>query len=513
MRWRPGIVNLRPRAGVLGTEGSGANTVSELSLFSVLHAVLAAGLTYDVLLHKERPVSSVLWLWVVWTLPYAGALAYLTFGKDRVTRGAEQRAAVRTLVARRVELHSTFERHAVDRLHFDPEASHDHPGGHIFRGTDPAVGRNRVLRGNRVRLLVDGDEFFPELLEAVKAAEDSVHLQTFIFGTGRMPERVRDALAEKASEGLDVRLLYDRFGSTRAHFTDFFRPARRAGVRVKSISQANPLKGRFQVNLRNHRKIAVVDGRLGFAGGINVQDKHHGPYAEGNPIRDYHLRLEGPAVSDLQLQFVEDWVFATGTSPDRLLEARYFPDVDERGDALVQVVPGGPDVEGRGLSDALFGAITAAERSLDLVTPYFVPDEPVYQAVRYAALRGVDVRLVVPERGNHWYAEQAARALYESLLEAGVRIFERAPPFMHAKALVADGAYAMLGSANLDYRSLHLNFETNVEVGDPEFAAAVEDQIEEELRASREVELEEHRSRPVARKLVQNFCRLFQPVL
>ena len=494
-------------------EGGRRETVSELSLFSVLHALLAAVLTYDVLLHKERPVSSVLWLWVVWTLPYAGALAYLTFGMDRVSRGAEERAATRSLVARRAELHPTFEHHAVDQLHFDPEAGHDHPGGHIFRGTDPAVRRNRVLRGNSLRLLVDGDEYYPELLDAVADAESSVHLQTFIFGTGRMPERLRDALAEKAAEGVEVRLLYDRFGSTRAHLTNFFRPAKRAGVRVKSISQANPLKGRFQINLRNHRKIAVVDGRVGFAGGINVKDSHYGPYADGEPIRDYHVRLEGPAVSDLQLQFVEDWVFATGTSPDALLEERYFPDVESPGDALVQVVPGGPDLEGRGLSDALFGVISAAERSLELVTPYFVPDEPIYQALRYAALRGVDVRLVVPERGNHWYAEQAARALYEDLLEAGVRIFERGPPFMHAKAVVADGAYAMMGSANLDYRSLHLNFETNVEAGDPEFAATVAEQIEEEVAASREVRLEEHRSRPVVRKLVQNFCRLFQPVL
>ncbi len=487
--------------------------MSEFSLFSVLHVLFAAALTYDILLHKERPVSSVLWLWVVWTLPYAGALAYLTFGKDRVSRGAEERAATRSLVARRAALHPTFEHHAVDSLHFDPEAGHDHPGGHIFRGTDPAVRRNRVLRGNRLRLLVDGDDYYPELLDAVSAAESSIHLQTFIFGTGRMPERLRDALSEKAADGVEVRLLYDRFGSTRAHLTNFFRPARRAGVRVKSISQANPLKGRFQINLRNHRKIAVVDGRIGFAGGINVKDDHYGPCADGEPIRDYHVRLDGPAVSDLQLQFVEDWVFATGTRPDDLLEERYFPDVEAPGDALVQVVPGGPDVEGRGLSDALFGVISSAERSLDLVTPYFVPDEPIYQALRYAALRGVDVRLVVPERGNHWYAEQAARALYENLLESGVRIFERMPPFMHAKAVVADGAYAMLGSANLDYRSLHLNFETNIEVGDPEFADTVAEQVEEEIAASREVRLEEHRSRPVVRKLVQNFCRLFQPVL
>lgn len=485
----------------------------DLELFTVLHVLLGSVLSYDVLLHKERPVSAVLWLWVVWTLPFLGTAAYLTFGMDRVRRGGEERAASRDLVARRAALHPTFEGLAVDRHHFDPSDTHGHPGAHIFRGTDPAVQGNRVLRGNRARLLVDGDAFYPELMEAVEGARSSIHVQTFIVGRDRVGARILTSLAEKAQEGVEVRLLYDRFGSTWAHFSGFFREARDAGVRVKSISQANPLKGRFQINLRNHRKIVVVDGRVGFVGGINFQDKQYGPAADGEPVRDYHVRLDGPAVADLQLQFVEDWVFATGTPPEALLEDRYFPRLEPAGEGLAQVVPGGPEVEGRGLSDALFGAITAAERTLDVVTPYFVPDEPVYQALRYAALRGVDVRLVLPETGNHWYAEHAARALYGPLLQAGVRIFEREPPFLHAKALVADGVYAMLGSANLDYRSLHLNFETNLEVGDRGFAAEVEAQIEGEIARSREVSLEEHRQRPLRRQLVENFCRLLQPVL
>lgn len=485
----------------------------DVGLLGVLHVLLGAGLSYHVLLYKRRPVSAVLWLWFVWTIPYLGALAYLTFGVDRVRRGAAQRAATRELVSRHAELHPTFERYAVDHHHFDPEQADGHPGAHIFRGTDPAVGRNRVLRGNRVELLVDGDAFFPALLEEIRRAESSVHVQTFIFARGRIGLELLDLLSEKASAGVDVRLLYDRFGSMMTHFTGYFRAARKAGVRVRSISQANPLKGRFQVNLRNHRKIAVVDGRVGFAGGINFKDEHHAGRVDEGRIRDYHLRIEGPAVSDLQLQFVEDWVFASGVQPETLLGPDYFPPLSAAGDAVAQVVPGGPDREGRGLADAVFGAITAAERTLDLVTPYFVPDEPILQALRYAARRNVDVRLVVPRRGNHWYAEQAGRSLYGELLEAGVRIFEREPPFLHAKAILADGAYAMLGSANLDYRSLYLNFETNVEVGDRAFARTLGAQIEREIEASREVTLEEYRARPLPLKLVQNFCRLFQPVL
>ncbi len=308
-------------------------------------------------------------------------------------------------------------------------------------------------------------------------------------------------------------MLYDRFGSAYAHFSGFFKQARAAGVQVCSITQANPLKGRFQINLRNHRKIAVIDGTIGFAGGINIHDGNISKYSRGEPIRDYHAKLEGPAVSDLQFQFVEDWHFASGGPPELLMEDIYFPELKAVGDARVEVAPGGPELKGHGLADAFFSAIVAAERSITIVTPYFVPDEPIVQALRYAGMRGVNIRLVLPKYSNHWYAGFAARALYAPLMKAGVRIFERRPPFVHAKALVVDEVYAMIGSANLDYRSLHLNFETNLEVADEGFVSCLIEQVETELEASDEVSLERHQARSLARRLTENFCYLFQPML
>lgn len=478
----------------------------ELPLLSIGHLLLAVLLSLDILLHKERPVSAVLWLGVVWAFPYLGALAYATFGVDRVRRGAAERRAARQLLARSLE-----GKPALDGL---VAAAHQGggPADHILRATDPAVPDNLVLRGNRVELLVDGDEFYPALEEAIEGARESIHLQTFIFARDRVGRRFRDLLAARARDGVRVRVLYDRFGSTIPHFTGFFEPLGRAGAEVRSISQANPLKGRFQINLRNHRKVAVVDGRTGFAGGLNIARRN---LSDGDEPahRDYHLRLDGPAVADLQRQFLEDWHFATGVVADDLLEPDPFPPLEHVGEELVQVVPGGPEAGGRRLAEAFFGAIVAAERSLTLATAYFVPDEPILQALRYAALRGVDVRLILPGRSNHWYAGFAARAQYEPLLEAGVRIYQRGPPFMHAKALLADGVYALLGSANLDYRSLHLNFELNVEVVGRGFAEALGDQLASEMAASREVRLAEHVARPLTRRLLENLCRLFQPVL
>lgn len=485
----------------------------DFTILGVGHLALGAVLTLDVLLTKQRPVSAVLWLAVVWAFPYAGALAYLSVGVDRVRRGAAARDASKTLVAQRAAWHPMFERLAVDYVHPDPEESHRYPAQHIFRASDPAVRPNRVFRGNHAELLVEGDGFYPALFDSIAEAESSIHLQTFIFGRDATGRALLERLAARAGEGVECRLLYDRFGSTHAYLSRFFEGARAAGVRVCSITQANPLKGRFQINLRNHRKIAVIDGRIGFVGGINIHDKNLKAHTEGTPIRDYHVKLQGPAVSDLQFQFVEDWHFASQEPPEHFLEPKYFPDLRPAGDALVQIVPGGPELKGHGLADAFFGAIVAAERSVTIVTPYFVPDEPIVQAVRYAALRGVTVRLIIPKRSNHWYTDFAARALFAPLLKAGVRIFERRPPFMHAKAVVVDHVYAMLGSANLDYRSLHLNFETNIEVADHVFLDSISRQVEAEIAESDELTYEQHRSRSLPRRLTENFCYLFQPML
>jgi cardiolipin synthase len=485
----------------------------EFTILGAGYVALGVVLTLDILLTKHRPVSAVLWLAVVWAFPYGGALAYLSVGIDRVRRGGAAREASKRIVAQRAKLHPTFARLAVDYVHPVSNDTVRYPAQHIFRTTDPAVRPNRVFRGNRAQLLVDGDEFYPALFQAISSARTSVHLQTYIFGRDRVAAELLDLLVERSRAGVECRLLYDRFGSTWAYLSGFFKEARAKGVEVCSITQANPLKGRFQINLRNHRKIAVIDGRAGYVGGINIHDRNLSARSNEPPIRDYHLKLEGPAVSDLQLQFVEDWHFASRQTPDRLLDSVYFPSIDAVGDALAQIVPGGPDIQGHGLADAFFGAIVAARKSISIVTPYFIPDEPIVQALRYAALSGVAVTLIIPRRSNHWYTGFATRALYTPLLRAGVRIFERKPPFMHAKALVVDDVYAMLGSANLDYRSLHLNFETNVEIADSAFLESISAQIEAEIAQSNEVHLPRHQARPLARRLTENFCYLFQPIL
>jgi cardiolipin synthase len=462
-----------------------------------------------ILFHKHRPAPAILWLGVVWAAPGIGALAYAAFGVDRVRRHASERAVIQRAM-RHVSARAAL---APSVPGADADALNDHPAEHIFRTTDPVVRPHRVLPGNRADLLVDGDEFYPALFAAVGEAESSINLQTFIFAVDQTGQRLRDLLIRKAAEGVEVRVLYDRFGSTIAHLTGFFRHAKRAGVRVGSISQANPLKGRFQINLRNHRKLAIIDGRVGFLGGMNFDDRNLSAKGSGQPDRDYQVRVEGPAVTDMQDVFAADWYFATREDPRTFSDPTFYPPLPEVGEGLIQIVPGAPERGGRGLAHAYFAAVVSARESIDIVTAYFVPDETILEALRFAAFRGVRVRVVLPERSNHWYTSYAARSLYGSLLAAGVQIYERGPPFMHAKALLVDGAYAMMGSANLDYRSLQLNYELNAEVADSRFLERLLQQIESEIAASRQITLEEHAARPVARRLMENFCFLFQPML
>ncbi|MDX1576911.1 MAG: cardiolipin synthase [Gemmatimonadota bacterium] len=470
-----------------------------------VHVVLAAGLSLHALLRKKRPASTVLWLAVLWAFPGLGAGAYLAFGIDQVRRGGRERRVVAELWKKLL----TREGHAAGEGGSPLPAGH--PAEHVLRLTEPAVRPFRVRAGNRAELLVDGDEAYPRMLSAIAGARETIRLQTFILATDDTGRSFREALAERAGDGVDTRVLLDRFGSTKAYLTRFLRPVAQAGGHVATITQANPLKGRFQINLRNHRKLLTVDGHTAFLGGLNLDDRN---VARGDrrPDRDYHVLVEGPVVRDLEYLFAADWYFATGHDPDRLIDPD-TPPPDPRGEAFAQPVPGGPDREGRNLAHAFFGAIVAARESLTIVTPYFIPDETQVDAIVFAALHGVEVRLVVPGRSNHWYTVPAGRALYGRLLRAGVRIFERGPPFMHAKALLVDDAYAFVGSANLDYRSLHLNFELNLEIAERGFVRRVREQVEAEVAESREVTLEQYVSRGFHRRLVENVCFLFQPVL
>jgi len=257
----------------------------------------------------------------------------------------------------------------------------------------------------------------------------------------------------------------------------------------------------------------VLDGQSAFFGGINLHVENITQSGQP-PIRDYHFAVQGPIVQELQYSFLRDWYFMTDEDPESLLQQAYFPHVPAAGSALARVVNSGPTPdEMENIADVLFECLVSARRQLLVVTPYFVPPQDILHAFRAAASRGVDVRLVVPKYNNHFYAGLAGKALYEEMLVAGVRIFERQPPFMHAKALLLDDSLALIGSANLDVRSLRLNYETNLLVFDTDSVNALKRIVLDDIAQSDELSLRDWQTRPVAHRLLENFCHLLMPIL
>lgn len=487
-----------------------------VSVSSILHIVSFAWVFMHLVRNRREPVSAMLWIMVTWTIPFVGFALYLMFGINRVPaktwkketanqrfnneRSARETAALPLSYWRSI-------RESVARQPEDPAAQA------IDRALSSQLSDHPLLGGNHIELLVNGDEAFPRMLKAIEGARHHIHLQSFIIGRDQTGRAFMDLLADKARKGVTVRVMYDRFGSTGAVVGGLFRRYRGIpNLHIAGWTMARLLKRQFQVNLRNHRKALIVDGALAFTGGINLHAENI-TRGETPPIRDYHVALRGPVVPELQYTFLRDWYYITDESPDRLLCADHFPRNEPDGTAAIRLINGGPATELDEICDTLFACLVSAQKQILAVTPYLVPTSDIIRALRNAALRGVEVRLVVPHKNNHLYAGWAARAYYEELLESGVSIHERKPPFMHAKGLVVDDAVAMIGTANLDVRSLRLNYETNLMVYDKGFINHLKRTMLEEVGMSHQLDLNLWRKRPMAQRMKENACSLLTPIL
>ncbi|MFO0822098.1 MAG: cardiolipin synthase [Gemmataceae bacterium] len=362
---------------------------------------------------------------------------------------------------------------------------------------------------NAVTLYHDGHPAYEAMLEAINAAERHVHIQFFIFRSDTSGRRFIDALCECARRKVEVRLLYDSVGSYNLS-SRLLRQLRDAGGQVAAFL---PLFGpmyRLRVNLRNHRKIVVIDGRIGFTGGLNIGDEYLGMHRAFGPWRDTFLRLEGPATHGLQRVFLEDWFFATNEAPHG---ARYFPKSSMPGKVLAQIVHSGPDSEYKAIRETYFAGIVNARKRVWIASPYFVPDAGIKDAMMLAARSGVDVRFLGLFRPDKWMPFLAARFYWADVLAAGVKVYQYSPGMMHSKYVLVDGEWASVGSANMDNRSLLLNFETNCQFFDAGVVAEMEQAYLKDLEVSLRLDLEVYAARPVVSRLAENAARLFSPIL
>jgi cardiolipin synthase len=455
------------------------------------------------LLYKRDPRAAALWVGFIAFTPLIGATIYFMFGVNRLRRRALLLREAINAEGQTSLSHCKHDEAELMRL-LPAEARHLDDLVH----TVSQLVRNPLVPGNHVEPLVDGDEAYPAMLQAIASAKISVTMATYIMDRDDAGLAFTKALAGATARGVEVRLLIDAAG-TRYSWPSILRELRSHRIRHARFLKAFPLH-LVSVNLRNHRKLLVVDGKEGFTGGLNIRAGHWLSLNPKHPTRDLHFRVRGPVVAQLQEAFAEDWLFTTG---ETLRGTAWFPVLSAAGSMSARGIADGPDEDFERLRWTILGALNAAQRSVRIATPYFLPDPSTISALSLAAMRGVEVDILLPGHNNLPFVHWASRAHWWQMLEHGCRIWLSPPPFDHSKLLVVDDCWSLVGSTNWDPRSLRLNFEFNLECYDCNFGERLAKLFESRRSKARAITLEDVDSRRLPARLRDGIARLFTPFL
>lgn len=460
-----------------------------------IYAVTILGIVLVIITDNRNPLKTVPWIVVLLFAPVVGLLFYFFFG---------QNLSKRRILSRRMR-----KRIHMQLLEAGPDERKELPAQYrpLARLLGNA-GHSIPLCGSRITPYVDGASKMEALLGDIAAAHDHIHLQYYILNDDTTGLRLRNALMAKAREGVEIRILYDDVGSSSVH-KRFFEEMRRAGIEVRPFLHVKFPLFTSKVNYRNHRKIAVIDGRTGYIGGMNIADR----YVVGTDWgtwRDTHFRVKGPGVAGLQASFLSDWA---ATTRIRLRDERYYPRTERFTHNIMQVLPSGPFGKWRTLLQADSYAITNARRRIWIETPYFLPSDVLNTALQTAALAGIDVRLLLPARSDSRVVDLATHSFLDDMLKAGAKVYFYQPGFLHSKLLLIDDGLSVIGSANMDFRSFEHNFEINAFVYDGDFAAVMADIFRRDMEQSRLVTPGEWFHRPRSRRFAESLMRLFSPLL
>ncbi|QDH23974.1 cardiolipin synthase [Neokomagataea tanensis] len=460
--------------------------------YSVLRWVLPIAVTVHALRRKQDTAACTGWIGVCWIAPVIGTVLYLMFGINRVQRRARKL----------VDEHAWSGRETLGQYRHAAQGNMAHLARMLGRLTE-----RPLMRGNSLQVLHDGDYAYPVMLEAIRHAQSSVVLCSYIFRNDRVGQDFVAELVRAKARGVSIRVLVDGIGS--GYFRcGVKRALRRAGIPCRRFMHSVwPWRMPF-INLRNHRKILIVDGRYGFMGGLNIGAENLLKSKVKSPVADTHFAVQGPVVRQLAEAFARDWSFTTG---EELHGAIFFPQLTPQGDMPMRVVTSGPDADLEKIEYGMLQAITLARHSVRLMTPYFVPDDRFSTVLTLAALRGVHVDVVVPSSSNHVLIDYARDASMRPFLDAGCRIWMAAPPFNHSKLMVVDDEWSFVGSTNLDVRSLRLNFEINLEVYDTAVAQDLAAFIDSRTR--RRLTHHDLDRRPLWAQLRNSALRLLMPYL
>ncbi len=468
---------------------------------AIFERCLAVTASLHAVMRKRETQSVIGWVGLIWLSPFVGSILYFCFGVNRIHRKAQQiqKSMDRQFRAELIKGRFVDKKSDLKNLAFDGrlEAVAFHITGRVLLG------------GNSVRILHGGSEAYPAMLEAIAGARKSVSLCSYIFDNDRAGHQFLEALAAAHARGVEVRVLIDYIGS-RYSKPSIVHALVNAGVPVKTFLPSwRPGLANY-ANLRLHRKLMVVDGSIGFTGGMNIREGCCLDWETRHPVQDVHFQIAGPAVSHIQEMFVTDWAFAAG---EKLQGPLWFHLPEHQGDVRMRGIPDGPDNDFDNIRLLILGAIAVAERRIDIVTPYFLPDLAIIDALNVAAMRGVKVRIVIPEENNIRLVEWASSDPLSHVLQRGCEVFQSPPPFDHSKILLIDDDWGLIGSSNWDPRSLRLNFEFNMEFYDRDLSIALTKLVESKIAISNRLTLSDLKARPFLIRLRDGVSRMAIPYL
>ncbi|WP_044481095.1 cardiolipin synthase [Paenibacillus antibioticophila] len=480
--------------GLLGSFGG-----TLISIFQTL-TVITIGLA--IFMENRNPSSTMAWMLVLALLPVVGLVLYFLLGQNYFKRRKFDKKAE--------EDRKSFERIDHNGNLLPRDLSQFSPGQQRLLQMSQRLARTPFSMATRTRVLTNGEETFSTLLKELKKARHHIHMEYYIYRADEIGREIQKTLIERAKAGVEVRFMYDAVGSLGLP-KSFINELRAAGVKVGVYGEVRFLALSSRVNYRNHRKIVVIDGNTGFIGGLNVGDEYLSRSKTYGFWRDTHILVKGEAVRSMQVIFLQDWQYVTG---EKIMDLEYLsPQLEQGCSGAVQVIASGPDNEDKVLKSVFFAMITTAKKSIWLATPYFIPDDDILTALRVAALSGIDVRILFPAKPDKRLPFLASHSYFPALLEAGVKIYEYEKGFLHSKLLIADGEVATVGTANMDMRSFHLNFEVNLLLVQTDSVRKVVRDFERDLLSTKRIVLTEFMKKKVVLRFMESAARLLSPLL
>ncbi|GHT89197.1 cardiolipin synthase [Bacteroidia bacterium] len=459
-----------------------------------IYLVLIIGTILVVLTQNQAPIKTLAWLTVLIFVPMLGLVCYYIFGQD-----TRKQRIVNKRYYDKIKNLSFNDLLSDNNVEVSPDCAN------LVRLLK-SNNHSPVLYGSKVEIIFSGERMFEALLEDMEKATNHIHIEFFIFNNDETGKLFKTVLMKKALQGVKVRFIYDNIANWKVP-RQFYYEMCEAGVQVASLMETRyPLLQSSKINYRNHRKVVIIDGNIGYTGGMNVAND----YSIDPHWEDRHLRIEGMGAHGLQANFLLDW-YSSGKHWTNT--ANYFPPTPVYTQNLMQIVTSGPYSEYSNLLQATISIVLGAKKYLYLQTPYFLPTDSLFEALQIACLSGIDVRLMVSKKSDSSYIDPAAHSYYEDLLKAGMRIYEIQDKFIHAKTMVADDYISVIGSCNLDFRSLETNFEINCYMYDPDLAAQNKEIFFRNLKHCKEIYYNKWVKRSKWKKLLESVMRLFAPLM